>query len=509
MNIWADLVMMASWRLQLSASHAISYAYGCWHHHRNFEARAHFVEGENTPVNRSRSLTSDHEVSKLAGIIANKEWRSTIGTKQLAAEREEAKAVLLQFLKNLGLSTALSSRVAKKGGRFVDHLLSILHTKYHRSYMIGREPTTAEIQGTLLSYLEALAAQHGEGLVDVLVYFPDPPPARAFSFGRTWALPSSGKSFPTRDSTGTSGLTLDGNFKPAVSYALSLGLSLEQVEVLAKRSPTFISCKPERNIQLVVSYFLGLGVTKSGIVKILLKRPQVFVCNLEEYLKPSMLYLESLGIKRSQWPRILVKFPALLTYGMAKVEATVAFLHAAGLSSADVGIILSRFPHIVSFSVEDKLEPTLEFLKCMGVNNVALFLRKSPQVLGYSVEGNMKPTLRFLIELGYSQTEVVTIINKFPQILSLAIISNIKPKWDYYAETGWPKSQLVAFPQYFGYSLETRIKPRFGEVRRRGLYWTPNRILSTSDSEFERLLRVHAEELGNNGLATMATSIQE
>ncbi|KAH7433500.1 hypothetical protein KP509_07G072200 [Ceratopteris richardii] len=414
--------------------------------------------------------------------------------KNLAAEREETKTVLLKFLKDLGLSTNLSSRVAKKGGQFVDHLLLILHTRYHHLYIVGKEPTTTEIQKTLVLYLEALAAEHREGLLDFLVYFPDPPPTRADNFGKNSSLSSTGKPFPTTDGLENSYLTLDGNFKPSVSYALSLGLTLKQVEAIAKKCPSFISCRPERNVHPVVSFFLGLGVGKAGIVKILLKRPQIFLCNLEGYLKPSMLYLESYGIKRSQWSKILVKFPALLTYGPAKLEAAVAFLHTIGFSSTDVGFIISRFPHVVSFSVEQKLIPTLEFLKSIGVDNLAVFLRRSPQVFGYSVEGNMKPTLRFLVELGYSQPEVITIINKFPQILGLAINSTIKPKWDYYAETGWPKSRLVAFPQYFGYSLETRIKPRFTEVMKRGLDWSPNRILSSSDKDFERLLCIHSEE---------------
>ncbi|MCO5550631.1 hypothetical protein L7F22_004120 [Adiantum nelumboides] len=489
---------MASWRLQLSVSQGVtSYTCGCWTYNRCFSIRARFAEGEKIPSNQITLHTSQQEVSKLAGISANEERQLTIRVNQLSAEREEAKAVLLQFLKNLGLSTALSTRLTKKGGRFVDHLLSLLHTRYHRCYVTGREPTTAEIQGTLLSYLEALASEHGEGLVDFLVYFPEPPPVKALNIRRGSVSPSTSKPFPRKDGIGTSGLTVDGNYKPSVSYALSLGLTLEQVEVLAKKSPSFISCRPERNIQPVVSYFLGLGVSKPGIVKILLKRPQVFVCNLEEYLKPSMLHLESLGIKRNQWPRVIVKFPALLTYGMPKIEATMTFLHAAGLSSADVGTIISRFPHIVSFNVEEKLEPTLEFLKSIGVRDVALFLKKSPQVLGYSVEGNIRPTVRFLIELGYSQTEVTKIINKFPQILSLAINSNIKPKWDFYAETGLSRSHLVAFPQYFGDSLEARIKPRFKEILRHGLDWTPNRILSTSNRDFEKFLRIHVEGLEN------------
>jgi hypothetical protein len=36
--------------------------------------------------------------------------------------------------------------------------------------------TTSEIRSTLLPYLESLGAKHKEGLADVFVSFPDPPP---------------------------------------------------------------------------------------------------------------------------------------------------------------------------------------------------------------------------------------------------------------------------------------------------------------------------------------------
>lgn len=493
---------MASERLLLPAPHALAahtlgrrsrskipQAWGCSGRRENFE------RAEEPPSYKWR-LHISNDGSNYAGNLETEEPNLALGSQQFAAEKEEAKAVVMQFLKSLGLSTALSSRITKKVGQFINHLLSILHSRYHLRYVVGRELSTAEIQETLLSYLGALSAEHGDGLVDFLVYFPEPPPPRSDYYGRGLSSPSFYKSPPKRDVTGISKLTLNGNFRPSVSYVLSLGLSLEQVEVLAKKAPSFISCNPEKKVQPIVNYFLGLGVTKPGILKIFLKRPQVFVCSLEEYLKPSMLYLESLGVERSQWSRILVQFPALLTYGKAKIQEAVAFLHEAGLSSADVGFVISRFPHVVSFNVEDKLIPTLEFLKSIGVKDVASFLRRSPQVLGFSVEGNIKPTIRFLIELGYSEMEVITIINKFPPILSLAITSNIKPKWDYYAETGWPKSNLVAFPQYFGYSLESRIKPRFEEVLRRGICLSPNRILCLSDKDFEKRLRNHVEALG-------------
>lgn len=411
------------------------------------------------------------------------EQNRTVDIKHLASEKEEAKAVLRQFLKGLGLSTALSTRITKKAEGFTLHLMAMLHSRYHLRYVTGRELTTVEIHNTLLPYLEALEAEHGDGVVDVLVHFPDtPPPRQEYPQYRATSRPK------TND-IHQSGLTMDRNFRPAVTYALSLGLTITQLQTLSQRFPSIAYYSPERKMKPVVDFFLALGITKPGIVKIFLKRPQIFGCSLEENLKPTMVYLESIGVERRRWARILVQFPALLTYNKAKLQEAVNFLHEVGLSTQDIGITIMRFPHVVSYSVEEKLRPTVAFLKGIGVKDIRAFIKCSPQVLGYSVEGNIKPTIRFLVDIGYSEDEVITIVNRFPQVLSLAINENIRPKWEFFADTGWPKSYIVAFPQYFGYSLSKRIKPRLGEVLKSGFCWTLSRTLSSSDSEFYRLLQ--------------------
>lgn len=55
----------------------------------------------------------------------------------VAAEKEEAKAVLTLFLRKQGLSNAVAARVINKSELFIDHLVSRLHTVHKSRYLVG------------------------------------------------------------------------------------------------------------------------------------------------------------------------------------------------------------------------------------------------------------------------------------------------------------------------------------------------------------------------------------
>lgn len=55
----------------------------------------------------------------------------------LAAEKEEAKAVLNLFLKKQGLSHITAIRTINKADFFVDHLISRLHSVHKSRYLVG------------------------------------------------------------------------------------------------------------------------------------------------------------------------------------------------------------------------------------------------------------------------------------------------------------------------------------------------------------------------------------
>ncbi|EPS68509.1 hypothetical protein M569_06259, partial [Genlisea aurea] len=53
----------------------------------------------------------------------------------LAAEKEEAKAVLSLFFKKQGLRNAAATRTIKKSDTFIDHLVSHLQSVYKSRYL--------------------------------------------------------------------------------------------------------------------------------------------------------------------------------------------------------------------------------------------------------------------------------------------------------------------------------------------------------------------------------------
>jgi hypothetical protein len=55
----------------------------------------------------------------------------------MAAEREEAKAMAVDFLRARGVSAPLAARAVKKANRLIAHLLSLLRASYRTRYLAG------------------------------------------------------------------------------------------------------------------------------------------------------------------------------------------------------------------------------------------------------------------------------------------------------------------------------------------------------------------------------------
>jgi len=60
-----------------------------------------------------------------------------IESRLLAAEREEAKAVLSLFLRQKGLRSTLAARIVNKSDGFIEHLVSKLQVAYRSRYAEG------------------------------------------------------------------------------------------------------------------------------------------------------------------------------------------------------------------------------------------------------------------------------------------------------------------------------------------------------------------------------------
>ncbi|XP_042492814.1 transcription termination factor MTERF5, chloroplastic isoform X2 [Macadamia integrifolia] len=411
----------------------------------------------------------------------------TVPSALLIAEKEEAKAVLTLFLKKQGLSNAIATRITNKSDLFIDHLVSRLHAVHKSRYLVGRELTTLEIRDALIPYLESFLEEHGDFLVTMVENFPDPP-------GKERPISAASPSNSTIDSVKlkamaqVSDISPGGQLPPRVIYLLDLGLEMEQIKGMTRRFPAFVHYSLEGKIKPLVEFLLNFGIPKSAIPTILNKRPQLCGMSISENLIPTMTYLENLGVDKSQWAKIIQRFPALLTYSRQKLKASIDFFKELGLSGESIGKILTRCPHIISYSVEENLRPTAEYFQSMGVD-VAVLLHRSPQTFGLSIEANLKPVTEFFLERGYSMGDVRTMVSRYGALYTFSLKGNLIPKWDFFITMYYPRSELLKFPQYFGYSLEERIKPRYALAQEHGVILLLNQLLSLSDSQFEEALK--------------------
>ncbi|GJM85459.1 hypothetical protein PR202_ga01907 [Eleusine coracana subsp. coracana] len=294
-----------------------------------------------TPVSRQLTICNANSYADDLWVAAPQSPAS-VRSRLLAAEREEAKAVLSLFLRQKGLRSTLAARIVNKSDGFIEHLVSKLQNTYRSRYVEGRELSTPEIRDALLPYLEALSREHGDGLVEVVENFPDP-----FSTERK-ALSSSMVLTPTS--------------------------SNKQKAIARISTPTLEGTLPE-----LVLFLLELGMDHEEIKNIVRKFPAFAYYNVDRKIKPLVELLIELG---------------------NKVETTVSFLTELGVSKENIGKILTRCPHLMSYSVDDNLRPTAEYFRSIGAD-VASLIQKSPQAFGLNVEAKLKPITEFFLERGF------------------------------------------------------------------------------------------------------------
>ncbi|XP_054784005.1 transcription termination factor MTERF5, chloroplastic isoform X2 [Prosopis cineraria] len=363
--------------------------------------------------------------------------------------------------------------------------LITLYQRFTLNINLGRELTTLEIRDALIPYLESLFEEYGDILMDFVENYPNPPVKEKPT---PISIPSSlVKSKKTKAMSRASEVDPAGKLRPHIVYLLEFGMNIEQIKSITRRFPSFAYYSLDGKIKPVVEFLLELGVPKEDIPIILTKRPQLCGISLSENLKPTMKFLETLGVDKQQWAKVIYRFPALLTYSKQKVKTSVEFLYEIGLSEENIGKILTRFPNIISYNVEGKLRPTANYFRSLGVD-VGILLFRCPQNFGLSIDANLKPVTGFFLEKGYTVQEVGTMISRYGSLYTFSLADNLIPKWEFFVTMDYPKSELVKFPQFFGYSLEERIKRRYALMKECRVKLLLNQLLSLSNSDFEEAL---------------------
>ncbi|KAJ0027276.1 hypothetical protein Pint_36038 [Pistacia integerrima] len=202
-------------------------------------------------------------------------------------------------------------------------------------------------------------------------------------------------------------------------------------------------------------------------------------------------YFLSLGLSRPALGRILDMHPKLLTSNIhSDLQPIIQFLlHEVLIPSGDLPKSITRCPRLLVTDVETQLRPAFKFLKELGFVGTRRINCQTTLLLVSSVERTLKPKIEFLKSLGFSDEAVENMVIRSPGLLTFSVENNLVPKVEFLAEEmNGDLEEIKKFPQYFSFSLEKKIKPRYRVLVEHGLKLPLWKMLTVSDGEFDARL---------------------
>lgn len=262
------------------------------------------------------------------------------------------------------------------------------------------------------------------------------------------------------------GFKLEGTMSTSVAYLVSIGVNPRDIGPMVTQYPYFLGMRVGTMIKPLIDYLISLGLPKKIIARMLEKRPYLLAYNLEETVKPNVDCLISFGIRKEVLPLVIAQYPQILGLPLkAKLSSQQFF-----------------------FSLKLKIDP----------EGFAQVVEKMPQVISLHQNVIMKP-VEFLLARTIPSHDVASMVIKCPQLVALKVELMKNSFYFFKSEMGRPIKELVEFPEYFTYSLESRIKPRYQRLKSKGVRFSLNWMLNCSDQRFEERLQgnyIETESIG-------------
>lgn len=187
--------------------------------------------------------------------------------------------------------------------------------------------------------------------------------------------------------------------------------------------------------------------------KVIAAYPSVLLLDAQETVLPNANYLmNDLGIWEDDLPKVLQLYPVLLGHDLDRMKGIANYMLALEVPEENLGNMFRSFPHLLTLDVEKDMDPVVEFLRSIGINNMGRFVSRLPSILGYSVN------------------------------------RDLLPKWNYLAGVcADPRFEVTKFPAFFSYPSE-RIRSRYEYLRRvKGVptqFLALDQIMSFGDKDF-------------------------
>ncbi|GAV84915.1 mTERF domain-containing protein [Cephalotus follicularis] len=279
---------------------------------------------------------------------------------------------------------------------------------------------------------------------------------------------------------------------PVVKFLRGLDIDKEDIGYVLTKYPELLGFKLEGTMSTSVAYLVSIGVWPRDIGPMLTQYPYILGMRVGTMIKPLVDYLVSLGLPKKIVARMLEKRPYVLGYDLEEtVKPNVDCLISFGIRRESVPSVIAQYPQILGLPLKAKLSSQLYFFNLklkIDPEGFARVIEKMPQIVSLSQKVIMKP-VEFLLGRGLAADDVARMVIKCPQLV--ASHTGLMKNSHYYfkSEMGRPIKELVEFPEYFTYSLESRIKPRYQRLQSKGIRCSLNWFLNCSDQRFEERLQ--------------------
>ncbi|KAK4853995.1 hypothetical protein QYF36_017445 [Acer negundo] len=262
------------------------------------------------------------------------------------------------------------------------------------------------------------------------------------------------------------GFKLEGTMSTSVAYLVCIGVNPRDIGPMVTQYPYFLGMRVGTMIKPLVDYLVSLGLPIKILARMLEKRVYILGYDLEETVKPNVDCLVSFGIRRELLALVIAQYPTILGLPLkAKMSSQQYF-----------------------FNLKLKIDP----------EGFARVVEKMPQVISLNQHVILKP-VEFLLGRGIPSGDVAKMVVKCPQLVACRVELMKNSYYFFKSQMGRPIKELVDFPEYFTYSLESRIKPRYERLQSKGIRSSLNWFLNCSDQRFEERLQgdyIESESLG-------------
>ncbi|KAK9281251.1 hypothetical protein L1049_004147 [Liquidambar formosana] len=289
---------------------------------------------------------------------------------------------------------------------------------------------------------------------------------------------------------------------PVVKFLRGLDVDKQDIGYVLQKYPELLGFKLEGTMSTSVAYLVSIGVNPRDIGPMVTQYPYLLGMRVGTMIKPIVDYLVSLGLPKKVLARMFEKRAYILGYDLEEtIKPNVECLISFGIRREAVASVIAQYPQIIGLPLKAKLSTQQYFFNLklkIDPEGFAQVIERMPQIVSLNQHVIMKP-VEFLLGRGIPAGDVAKMIVKCPQLVALRVELMKNSYYFFKSEMGRPMKELVEFPEYFTYSLESRIKPRYQRLQSKGVRFSLAWFLNCSDQRFEERLQadyIETESMG-------------